>query len=133
VTRHPAREPAHPFTDPTDWRDELDDLRRMLAEDGRSGPLRDEVATLLVEVDDYADVAADRDAAMIGIRRLNQKCNDAKDAERKKIGNALGERQSFHVKEAAAAYSRGDYVSAPAHTMLANALAMTWQIVQDTQ
>jgi hypothetical protein len=50
VTRHPAREPAHPFTDPTDWRDELDDLRRILAEDGRSGPLRDEVATLLVEV-----------------------------------------------------------------------------------
>ena len=50
MTRHPAREPAHPFTDPTDWRDELDDIRRMLAEAGRSGPLRDEVATLLVEV-----------------------------------------------------------------------------------
>jgi len=49
VTRHPAREVAHPFTDPTDWRDELDDLRRMLAEAGRSGPLRDEVAQLLVE------------------------------------------------------------------------------------
>jgi len=50
VTRHPAREPAHPFTDPTDWRDELDDIRRMLAEAGRTGPLRDEVAQLLVEV-----------------------------------------------------------------------------------
>ena len=50
MTRHPAREPARPFTDPTDWRDELDDLRRMLAEAGRTGPLRDEIAQLLVEV-----------------------------------------------------------------------------------
>ena len=49
MTRHPATV-AKPWTDPTDWRDELDDLRRMLAEAGRSGPLRDEVATLLVEV-----------------------------------------------------------------------------------
>jgi hypothetical protein len=49
MTRHPAREPAHPFTDPTDWRDELDDLRRMLAEAGRTGPLRDEIAALLHE------------------------------------------------------------------------------------
>ena len=50
MTRHPAREVAHPFTDPTDWRDELDDLRRMLAEAGRTGPRRDEVAQLLHEV-----------------------------------------------------------------------------------
>jgi len=50
MTRHPAREVAHPFTDPTDWRDELDDLRRMLAEAGRTRPLRDELAQLLVEV-----------------------------------------------------------------------------------
>ena len=49
MTRHPAREVAHPFTDPTDWRDELDDIRAMLAEAGRSGPLRDEIAQLLVE------------------------------------------------------------------------------------
>ena len=46
MTRHPATV-AHPFTDPTDWRDELDDIRRMLAEAGRSGPLRDEIAALL--------------------------------------------------------------------------------------
>ena len=50
MTRHPARGPAQPWTDPTDWRDELDDLRRMLAEAGRTGPLRDEIAQLLVEV-----------------------------------------------------------------------------------
>jgi hypothetical protein len=49
MTRHPAREPAKPWTDPTDWRDELDDLRRTLAEAGRTGPLRDEVAALLHE------------------------------------------------------------------------------------
>jgi hypothetical protein len=46
MTRHPAQ----PWTDPADWRDELDDLRRMLAEAGRTGPLRDEIAQLLVEV-----------------------------------------------------------------------------------
>ena len=50
MTRHPAREPAQPWTYPTDWRDELDDLRTMLAEAGRTGPLRDEIATLLHEV-----------------------------------------------------------------------------------
>jgi len=49
MTQHPATV-AKPWTDPTDWRDELDDIRRMLAEAGRSGPLRDEVAQLLVEV-----------------------------------------------------------------------------------
>ena len=49
MTLHPARQTAHPFTDPTDWRDELDDIRRMLADAGRTRPLRDEVAQLLVE------------------------------------------------------------------------------------
>ena len=49
MTRHPARGPAKPFTDPTVWRDELEDLRTMLAEAGRTGPLRDELAQLLHE------------------------------------------------------------------------------------
>ena len=49
MTQHPATV-AKPWTDPTDWRDELDDIRRMLAEAGRTGPLRDEMAQLLHEV-----------------------------------------------------------------------------------
>jgi hypothetical protein len=65
MTRHPATV-AKPFTDPTDWRDELDDIRRMLAEDGRSGPLRDEVATLLHEVG-----RADRIVVALQARQLH--------------------------------------------------------------
>ena len=39
--------PAHPWTDPTEWRDELNAITTMLREAGRTGPLRDEIADLI--------------------------------------------------------------------------------------
>jgi len=46
MTIHPAT-PKHPWTNPRDLREELEDLRDMAAEAGLIGPLRDIMAHLL--------------------------------------------------------------------------------------
>lgn len=44
------RSPIKPWIDPAIWRDELDELRHILTEAGRTGPLRDEIVVLLAQV-----------------------------------------------------------------------------------
>lgn len=41
--------PKKSWTDPVEWRDELEDIKKMMREAGRTGPLRDEITQLLHE------------------------------------------------------------------------------------
>lgn len=60
MTQHPATvgtppaRPVRPWVDAGAIRAELEDLRVMLNEAGRTGPLRDEVANLIIEAEGVA-------------------------------------------------------------------------------